>query len=513
MSRLYFAIVAGFLYTFGVGVLTAPHGLGACVFSLLLLVFLVREVRRAGCPLSPAAQLAVALASFIAVTFVFTSNVLFLNLGALCVGLVLSLLLLAQSTGKFFPASAHEYFLSMCALAAACLKTKVSWPSPKYFVRLGSRDFWCGMALALLPLGVFHVLFAQVNLEYRQFMDWLWSLLDIELIKLLCYAIFQSFLLHSLLSARISQPYLRSVLERSKSWSFALLPILALFFTFSLFQGKYLGLNLQILDFKQLSLYTQHGFWELLAAAGVGHMIWLVVRSRGENLSGRFTVSGLLLVFTLELLAISVFTFHKVVALQWIFGLKDTRLAATLAAAIITLNFLACLMILIGKLAKERLFSLQALLLLAAVSIMAAPGLDNLLTRAHPISYAVAGRWYKDYSYLLSNSLDNQESWGELILEAMEIEPPAPEDYYWGDYNPLCRIESRYSYSSEPAGNPRSFVREFHQSLIDRMKLPAGGLKGLFNYHYREKAAHAWLRVNQGLLEDFYRFVQENCRG
>ena len=99
---------------------------------------------------------------------------------------------------------------------------------------------------------------------------------------------------------------------------------------FPAFKGSELLAMEGELSFKDRSLYVQSGFWELLVVAGMGYALWAMCKIAGCDLSPRVKLRSLLACFAAELLLIGIFSLHKIGTLQWVFGLKDSRLLATM---------------------------------------------------------------------------------------------------------------------------------------------------------------------------------------
>jgi len=301
---------------------------------------------------------------------------------------------------------------------------------------------------------------------------------------------------------RYKDSELRKRSDRTRVWVYTLTPTVLLFLVFSIFQTPLVFSSVASMTFADLSVYTQRGFWQLVFVALLGYGVWLWVRKRGMDVSGLFSVRNLLLVFTAELLLVSMFTVHKVVVQQWIFGLKDSRVIATLGVLLACATFILCIPVLYEKIQEGVLFRMQVFLLLAFAALVSVINLERVMTVVYPINYVVEGKRYDDYSYLLTNSYDNYSEWGDILLEGLGEGVAVPPNYYWGRYHPLC--EERYGFK-------QNYLRKHFDRLLVRYKRNFRSLKDHLRVNFREEGVFRWLEANETLVGDFYELIENNC--
>ena len=545
----------GFLWALIFGLLIPPSGLSASCVSLISIGLLYRKVA----PQSLKHQTMTILAAISSLGFFWSSNTLIQWLSLLAVYFCISMLAIASRSTTGFATTAPHYLRQLiswqCSIVMRCLEkdTYIVWKSIwsrqkstfEKNVKEESRDtntepvtMISTAVVSLLFLGVFHALFASINQDYNQFVSefitvvyqYLLIIIDIELI---ITTLVNSYVLCAVL--RSFEDVKRE--EELKEYQFAikalglLIPVTLLFTVFCYFQSKALFLDLTLLPFHQLSLYTQRGFWELLLAAAIGYGIWLYGESKldQDNYHKQHLLYLLLLLFTFELLLLAIFSGHKLFFLQSLFGLKDQRVLATLAVALISLTFILCFMKLFHKVNAERIFSLQYLCLLGCISLCSIGNLDYAITKISPLGFYLDSGFVKDYGYLLTNSQDNYTEWNSLIQEAQHTGIDFPRNYYSGNYRPLCirpRKKSRVNMPLRDLWEKElllGYMYKFKSSIpkqltkkgitfSHRAKYPGlNRINAYLTLNYHHYNAYRWLYNNREKVRNFYQYIENHC--
>jgi hypothetical protein len=509
------AIISGVSYTLLIGFFVWPVGLGAAISVIGALLWLLAELRRQAVPLPGWLRFLAVSAAVDAAGLVFTTNQLVVVLSRAHILAVLLLLLAARASNGAPPALASGLLREIGELLMRALPFWLRPMSADDLRGVMASDgkakaaphILRGLLFGLGPLICFHLLFAEVNQRYAAFVAAVLDILfDWEFWRLVLQGAAQSWLLYGLLRVKIEKRSGAEVM-RTAEWCYALLPCLALFALFSYFQAEYLGMDILQGAFKELSLYVQRGFWELVAAALLGYLFWAAVAQRGQDPGGLLRMRRLLRVFALELALIAVFVMHKVVLHQAVFGLKDTRIAATLGAIVALVTFAMCAAQTFDKLTLSRILPAQLVLTAVFITGMSLANVDRLLTTIHPIRYRVGAAYHPDLAYLLMNSFDNWGEWGGLMLGAIEQGIPAVDQYYWGRYTPLCRC-------ARGASGQTARVNYFRRHLQTLQEQSRGGLervRAVFRYNMRIADARLWVSANKNLVQAFDELVEKEC--
>lgn len=511
MGIIWVSWAAAFLYSLIAGFLAAPSGVQATLCSLLFLICAAFRVL----PLKDRSRRLWAILVFAglnSLAFALYSNQLVLMVAGLAVCFALAMLLIAGANNGELPPTGTEfwrllgvYFISYFQklFSPSHLKAffgplslKLSWRPERSTIRA---------IIVLVPVCfIFHLLFASINNDYDAFMsfilDRIWLVLryivDLELIW---ETVIQAYLIHALLSVDLEGQKPEAAAPRSGviRFTIVLIPVVLLFFVFSSFQGRFLLANLSSWPFKTLSLYTQQGFWELFFVAIIGYILWAATLVyEPENSERPGLLRSLLIAFTLELLAVVLFTAHKVAVLQAYFGLKDQRIFASAAVLLIGLTFALCLLRLIKLVSDQQIFCSQYLAFLMAAAVLSLSNIDLMITVTYPISYFHGNQRYKDYSYLLTNSFDNADEWMELIREAQSTGVPEPENYYWGRYAPL--IERKGGICSAPLLTKLSQLKQKYSANGKTHSLPE-----LLQTNLAERNALRVVNTNSAAIHHF----------
>lgn len=387
------------------------------------------------------------------------------------------------------------------------------------------REWFIGIMIAIPILLFFHALFSEVNSEYAVFIGKMFDAIEwvIRHIREYIWKASQiglySYLLFSFVSIpednlQIYEGEKRNEIINLNHISIVFTTVVILFIVFSFFQSKLLFINYQQLPFKELSLYTQKGFWELLCIAVFGYMLILYVLGKLEQKTSPIKYFFyLLLCFHIELFLITVFTQHKLFILQYYFGFKDQRILAGVAILLITMTFVLSIARLYKKIPGFHLFKIQSLAFVIAIVVVNMVNLDLLTTYINPISYYVNGKKYIDFSYLLGNSYDNHAGWKYLMKKGLEPYYtciPLPKNYYWGSYRSIR--EDFYSRNNRTVN--RSYLRDTYQKLKSKYYLlsRSKSLKELSLFNIHEYQTLVFLRENNQLVETFLRHAETSCK-
>ncbi len=363
-----------------------------------------------------------------------------------------------------------------------------------------------GILVAIPVLVIFHLLFVRINTDYSLFMHdvlhKIWEVIkyiwELDIVVVTIKTITASFFFFILFASKIDQKN-KQLAAQQKNYVTIFNSILSLcvglFLIFVFFQSRLLLTNFASLTFKALSTYVIQGFWELIWVSLIGYTLTLVTLhfvKKDHSLQRPQHTKILLTVFTVELIAIVLFTFHKLFIHQNLFGLKDQRILATAGVALIFLTYQLSLLRIWEKITSRTVFSIQLFAFLSTVTVLNVTNIDLFVTRFNPIHYYVNEHQYKDYSYLLGNSFDNSVEWLKLVAAAKAEQPPQPEDYYYGWYPAFCQKTVVYGPShhyDQYRYNrliPQSYLQNKYQYLfekydhLEKKSLPE---KLAINYH------------------------------
>lgn len=387
-----------------------------------------------------------------------------------------------------------------------------------------------GIFLAFPVLLIFHILFSMVNSQYSLFMNQIFEIiwevikfiLDIEIFWILIKAIFNSYLFFVILSTTSNIQFERKPDGRtSEILGVTVFLSVILFAIFSFFQTQLLFVNYSSLPFKELSLYTQQGFWELVAISIFGYALFLPA---ANNIKKDLTINQKLLtllsIFIAELILITIFSYHKLITLQNIFGFKDQRILAFTAVTLIFITFVLAAGRIWGKVTSKTIFLIQGGLLVLFVSILNVVNIDLFVSRINPISYYVDNVKYKDYSYLLGNSYDNHGVWLSLINEMNQKGIVHPkEEYYWGWYSSLCKPSysfspTRFSDVDYRSGQTVTYLVDHWETLYKKYESDNKNpkLNDLSEFNWNEYQAYQLIKGNEAIFKNMVTQIQVSCR-
>ena len=486
------------LYTLVIGVFHLPQGIGASIVALLALNSLAASFRTGDDRRLPQALLL--LTALCAIALGNVTNALTLTIGYHIVCAALLWLAAGHAAGGVVPTTLPEFLKAWALLLGKWrlgIHSAHGIPRTKLHI---NPMYFRGFLGALPVLIVFHVLLGRVNAEYASAMQ------EVQLAALspkfwarALHTLGLYYLCATFLAVRINPGEFKAApCLGSGAVTFALLSGATLLLLFDFFQLKLLGQRPLGWPFKEFSLYVQRGFWELIMVSLIGYGWWHFAARRGADLSTRVTKRLALCLFALLLLLLSGFALHKVVGLQLVYGLKDSRLFATAAVVLLGCTFLGS-----ALRPQKSLFTGQLTGLLLVAGLAATLNIDSLVTRTHTVRVPNGEVMTKDYSYLLTNSYDNFLDWGEVMLQLLKEGAEPPKGYYWGDYLPLCIEDSR--------GIKRNLLKEHHQKLLAQVVEGRASTQGMLRLTLREENAVSWLRANQGLVEDVLKVVEQGC--
>ncbi len=485
-------------YSCFIGVFTLPQGFGAALVALIALCAVTPTSYHT--PQNRVAHGASLLAALTIVALADTTNHLTRAVGYQIVSVVILWLALGRAASGTLPVTLAEVLRAwLLFLKGWAHGLRHAQGFPRMNVGIDPM-YMRGTAGAIPVLVVLHLLLGRVNEEYASFMR--------ETLELVLSPVFWVRALHSLFLFYAVVTFRAVQLEPeafknkgspvSQAVTVSLLTGATLLLVFDFFQVRLIGRNPLSLPFKDFSLYVQRGFWELLCVSVVGYGWWSYALHRGAELGATLSKNRILRLFAVLLLLLAGFALHKIIGLQFLYGLKDTRLYASAATLLLAFTFLG------GALAPMRpLFTAQVYGLLLSALTLSAINADSFVTRVYPIRVPGAESMAKDYSYLLTNSYDNYREWGELMLEMQREGAQPPQGYYWGDYRPLCITQA--------GGAKRNLLKEHHQKLLSRVISDQESFSGLLRGTFRERGAVKWLRANQGLVEDALKVAEESC--
>ena len=292
-------------------------------------------------------------------------------------------------------------------------------------------------------------------------------------------------------------------------------------FIFSLFQSQHFFIDPYSLSYKELALYVQKGFWELLAVAGLGATLWYIgYRSLFHKGEGSQLGKPLLIAFTIELLLLSLFSQHKLLTQQVIFGLRDQRVLATCGVLLINMSFLGFLGVLLQRITLPRVFMAQYWGLIVISLALNYGNLDSFITRTHPLRFNHNSKMHLDFAYLLTNSYDNNAQWNYLMERAYEDKLPMPEGYYWGVYKSLCS-NTNYNPRLSIFGDTRSRSYNYHGAAIftdhiNYLVKKYGSAatqqpRKLLTFNLREWQAFNLVQANPERFSAFDNFILKSC--
>lgn len=491
--------------------------LGLTFFNVLLLVLLFLYYSSQSDKQSRLVKVVCGLTVGISLFFGVTTNPLMVNLNNMVVNLVVIWLILGnyregnyQQTIFGFALTLGNYFLDLGRFVFKKDSVRRFW---KDLTDIEMSWGWLKNTVVIISiLTVFHLLFAQVNSDYQVFMKpffdyiirFLEYVLNLDIIWKLISSLILAYIYYGLIS--VKQVTERQPISWPRVLMSALGAVIVLFLIFSFFQSKLLFVNLFSLPFKSLSVYTQKGFWELLVVSFLGHVLFLACI---DFVSAKNRVKILLTIFSIELIGIVIFTYHKLVSLEYFFGFKDQRILATMATSLILMTFGLQLVRLWRGLAISRMFNVQLTALLISILILNLMNVDLFITKTNPISYYSGDNKVKDYSYLLGNSYDNYSAWIELANEVKVKGVMSPNsEYYWGNYKPICNKSTSYVYQS------RTYLTDKYQGLKSKYNnFGKKNIPELSQFNYREFQAFKIIDQHPEIFNSLTKYLIDNCQG
>lgn len=538
-TALTLALILGSFYTIIIGFGQFPINLQVSLSTALFYIALVVLLKKREFKLNKLHYFLLASSLILSWFFSLTTDTLLTGVNYFALFFVTTLFLQGLFGKNELPLTATNYAVSLIKYGIFTFYkgiTDILYLRPlKLFNRNGvpsykpNRETVIGVCLAFPILLVFHGLFASINSEYAAFMTNLWNavwrlirfIINIDFIWWMIKTLISSFVFFTLFTVREEEVIKdhQSHAPLLKKFIIVLVSTIVLFFVFTFFQTKFLFMDFRGLAFKTLSLYTQNGFWELVIVSILGYSLSMVILNLTHNHEKEASLlKKLLTVFTTELVIITLFSYHKLFWLQYLFGLKDQRILATSGVALITLTCILFFFRIWDLLSARQIFIVQAISFLSITLVLNTINLDLLVTRTYPISYYVYGKKYKDFSYLLGNSYDNNDEWLNLIREAKNLESlPPPENYYWGWYRSLCsgNYQTEYDTNSQNYAviptystylERRFWDLDTKYNTITKEELPK---MTRFNFH--EYQAYTLITSHRQEFTDFWEFAKRQC--
>lgn len=548
------AWILGALSIFCAGLFQIPRNLqGTIVYSALLLLFWVR-IRSVRAPLHDSSALYLSFGLLFAFLLVLTTNsLLVFALHASIWFLLIDFLIRWYAPDRY--SSIAGFARQITLLLRAFLVRLISLDGLTGFLPIKSGRseqkqsatrwalVFASVIGSILLFYIFHLLFSEINSDYKAFMDpfvqWLWT----TFIKNACLTLIHAYLMYALLTGKRFEP--RGTASLSLPGVTAIVVLAGLVFVtavFTFFQTRFILLDAPELKFAELSKYTQKGFLQLIVAIILGYCITLFSIHSNERAARRsIPLIGLILFFLFELFFSAFFSGHKLYLLQSVFGLKDQRILASVGVLFVffSLVLLAWRSLRSGE--ERPGFKYQILFLLVSVSLVSIFNVDSLATRVNTIRYYRDNVSYPDYSYLLGNSYDNVDEWPGLISRMQAQKPPHPgPGYFWGfespsgsdaflgKYSPFChsRAPDSYVYRKAPDGVPRLVPTQLLAQALRKYGKPGEGvtiegmplgqasfeLSEFLNFNWREYQAYVYIRDSPDEILKFTAFVEGYCR-
>jgi hypothetical protein len=389
-----------------------------------------------------------------------------------------------------------------------------------------SKSKLAGVFVSVPILIIFHLLFSQINHEYSVFiadaLKFIWEaikyIINIEIIWIILKAIINAYIFFVVLSVARKLSFTQGEKDNQMGELFSTVLSLAavLFAVFSFFQTKLIFVNFSNLPFKDVSLYAQKGFWELVFISIFGYILFLITLSQSGKVKKTLY---LLTVFATELILICIYSYHKLLILQSHFGLKDQRILATVAVTLIFVTFIFSLGRVWGRVTVRTIFAMQAVGLTLATLILNIVNVDMLVTQVNPIGFYINNVKQKDYSYLLGNSFDNYSSWPQLMDEVRSQGIVMPqEEYYWGWYSSVCstvslqseRIKRYLPYSQYPKpylADRYDFLESKYDNLTNQKKL-----QQIASFNWNEYQSYKLLKNDREKFSQFEIYLTSECK-
>ncbi|MBL8020841.1 MAG: DUF4173 domain-containing protein [Leptospirales bacterium] len=548
------AWILGTISIFCAGLFQIPRNLqGTIVYSALLVLFWVR-IRGERAPLQDSSVLYLFFGLLFAFLLVLTTNsLLVFALHASIWFLLIDFLVRSYAPDRY--SSIAGFTRQVALLLRAFLVRLFSRGGIAGFLPIkatgsgqnSSTTRWALVVASvigsILLFYIFHLLFSEINADYKAFMDpfvqWLWT----TFIKNACLTLIHAYLMYALLTAKRFEP--RGVVSFGLPAVTAIVVLAGLVFVtavFTFFQTRFILLDAPELKFSELSKYTQKGFLQLIVAIILGYCITLFsIHSNERGVRRSIPLVALILFFLFELFFSAFFSGHKLYLLQSVFGLKDQRILASVGILFVffSLSLLAWRSLRSG--AERPGFKYQILFLLVSVSLVSIFNVDSVATRVNTIRYYRDNVSYPDYSYLLGNSYDNVSEWPGLISRMQSQSPPHPgPGYFWGfespsgsdaflgRYSPFChsRAPDSYVYRKAPDGVPRLLPTQLLAQALRKYGKPGEGvtiegkslarpsfeLSEFLNFNWREYQAYLYIRDSPDEVLKFTAFVEGYCR-
>ena len=149
------------------------------------------------------------------------------------------------------------------------------------------------------------------------------------------------------------------------------------------------------------------------------------------------------------------------------------------------------------------------------IALLAVCNVEQLITKSYPIRFYIEEKAIKDYSYLLTNSYDNAESWLDLMDETVRTGLAFPEEYYWGNYRSLCWKPTRRPdlHGRSSLNSDKRPIKTHHQYLMRKYgpAWSAANVRDLARFNFSEFRAFKIVSTNEKRREQFYQFLNQNC--
>ncbi len=382
-------------------------------------------------------------------------------------------------------------------------------------ISLDAGKIGAGVVSSVILL-IFTALLGTVNAAFQKFMeavltniyDFIAWLFSIELIENALVAVFIAGIVYALTAPEEQKTKYREIkFFQASHYYIIIVPLLALLFAFCCFQMEFLGINPQLLSYKELSQYVRKGFFELLHVAVLGAFLWYFAeKAPTECKKTKKRIRILLGIFAVELFALSIFSHHKLFAQQIIFGLRDQRVLASAGTLLLTGSFIGFVAILIKKITHRQLLDLQIAGLILTTFILSYGNLDGTISSTRPLQFEYGEKLYNDHAYLLTNSYDNSSDWLKYIEEVYQTGVILPENYYWGVYQPLCY--KGYTGRGRPNSPFTSHMNNLKQRYSPEKR---ESFRDILKFNFREFNAYQQIRTHGPTFNKFHAYLEVAC--
>ncbi len=555
LSTKSLSFIIGILYVVFIGFFKIGSNLQATLFHLTIFSLIFLMGRSRNLPFEKYHKLLMGLGAFLSVFLSVTTNSLMLDVTSKVVWvitLILSIYIfegrsqdsLSELVGSSLRYSKY-YILNILSLTSLSSYMRFKAKNINFTLRMSVAS---GLLLSIPVMLIFHVLFLGINQEYVKFTSdifyWIQKIIsfifEIDIFRILLQGLVQGYLFFVFLTLSRSHDQDEEFENQWKLVTFKIIifGVASLFFIFSSFQAKLLFQDIAKLTFTVISQYVQKGFLELIVVSFLGYcLIQFILRRIAICDEQSRSIKQILTVFSLQLVAVSVFMAHKLYVLQSTFGLKDQRILATGLTLIILLTFISTIFQIYQKITAKVIFRSQVLSFSIFILCLNIFPTDMLVSQLGAPKYFVDQSLQKDFAYIVGNSYDNLGFWESHMGEAMTTKIAKPDrNYYWGyfssagvdsfgsNYLPICVAYTEDITDYPPYGPPvdkiilkrqSSYLEYKLQRLSSKYQaLEKGGapLTDITQFNFREWQAYQLIKENSELVAKYIEYAKSVCK-